>query len=81
MPSILGSNGSAVNERQFLRELCRGYKCFIITLISLAILKELRRLISGLQAERGNYDVVIPLLVMLISNVLFIFLFFLESLL
>ena len=50
-------------------------------MISLALLKELRRLISGLQAGRGNYDVVIPLLVMPISNVLFVFSFFLEPLL
>jgi hypothetical protein len=36
VPSILGSSGSAVNERQFLRELCRGNKCFI-TLIPNAL--------------------------------------------
>jgi hypothetical protein len=57
VPSILGSDGSAVNERQFLRELCRSNKCFIITLIPLTLLKELRRLISGLQTEHGSYDV------------------------
>jgi len=34
--SILGSSGSAVNERQFLRELCKGNKCFI-TLIPNAL--------------------------------------------
>jgi hypothetical protein len=67
VPPILGSAGSASNERQFLRELCRG-KFFIITLIPLTLLKELRRLISGLQAEHGSYDVAIPLPVMPIPN-------------
>lgn len=67
MPPILGSAGSASNERLFLRELCRGNK-FFITLIPLTLLKELRRLISGLQAEHGSYDVVIPLPVMPIPN-------------
>jgi hypothetical protein len=81
VPSILGSDGSAVNERQFLRELCRGNKCFIITLISLALLKEPRRLISGLQAERGNYGVVLPLPVVPIPNVVIIFSFFLGPVL
>jgi hypothetical protein len=57
VPSILGGDGSVANERQFLRELC-GNRCFIITLIPLTLLKELRRLISGLQAEHGSYDVV-----------------------
>ncbi len=61
VPSIFGSDGSAVNERQFLRELCKGNECFIITLIPLALLKELRRLIGQFRAERGNYDVVITL--------------------
>jgi hypothetical protein len=68
VPPILGSAGSASNERRFLRELCRGNKFFIITLIPLTLLKELRRLISGLQAEHGSYDVVIPLPVMPIPN-------------
>jgi len=81
VPSILGSDGSAVNERQFLRELCRSNKCFIITLIPLAQLKELRRLISGLQAERGNFDVVIPLPVAAVPNVLIMFSFFLGPVL
>ncbi len=56
VPSILGSDGSVASERQFLRELC-GNRCFIITLIPLTLLKELRRLISGLHAEHGSYDV------------------------
>lgn len=77
VPSILGSDGSAVNERQFLKELCRGNKCFVITLIPLKLLKELRRLISDLQTERGNHDVVIPLPVTPIHNMLIIFSFFL----
>jgi len=57
VPSILGGDGPAANERQFLRELCRGNKIFNITLIPLTLLKELRRLISGLQTEHGSYDV------------------------
>jgi glycosyltransferase involved in cell wall biosynthesis len=61
VPSIFGSDGSAVNERQFLRELCKGNECFIITLIPLALLKELRRLIGQFRSERGNYGVVITL--------------------
>jgi hypothetical protein len=44
VPSILGSSGSAVNESQFLRELCRGNE-FFITLIPHTLWKELRRLI------------------------------------
>jgi hypothetical protein len=67
VPSILGGDGSATNERQILRELC-GSRCFIITLIRLTLLKELRRLISGLQAEHGSYDVVSPLPVIPIPN-------------
>jgi len=81
VPSILGNDGSAVNERQFLRESCRGNKCFIITLIPLTLLKELRRLISCLRAERGNYGVVIPLPVVPIPNVVIIFSFFLGPVL
>jgi len=81
VPSILGSDGSAVNERQFLKELCRGNKCFVITLIPLKLLKELRRLISDLQTERGNHDVVIPLPVTPIHNMLIIFSFFLGPVL
>jgi hypothetical protein len=68
VPPILGSDGSVSNERQFLRELCRGNKFFIITSIPLTLLKELRRLISSLQAEHGSYDVVIPLPVTPIPN-------------
>jgi glycosyltransferase involved in cell wall biosynthesis len=71
VPSIFGSDGSVVNERQFLRELCKGNKCFVITLIPLALLKDLRRLIGGFRAERGNYDVVIPLPVGFIPWILF----------
>jgi glycosyltransferase involved in cell wall biosynthesis len=81
VPSIFGSDGSAVNERQFLRELCKGNKCFIITLIPLALLKELRRLIDEFRAERGNYDVVIPLPVTPTPNMWIIFSFFLGPVL
>jgi hypothetical protein len=51
VPSIFGSDGSAVNERQFLRELCKGNKCFVITLISLALLRDLRGLVGGFRAS------------------------------
>jgi glycosyltransferase involved in cell wall biosynthesis len=81
VPSILDSSGAAVNERQFLRELCKDNKCFIITLIPLALLKELRRLIGEFQAERGNYDAVIPLPVAAIPSVLIMFSFFLGPVL
>jgi glycosyltransferase involved in cell wall biosynthesis len=81
VPSIFGSDGSAVNERQFLKELCKGNECFIITLIPFALLRELRRLISCLRVERENYGVVIPLPVMPIPNVMIIFSFFLGPVL
>ena len=81
VPSILGNDGSAVNERQFLRELCGRNKCFIVTLIPLKLLKELRRLINCLRSERGNYGVVIPLPVVPIPNVVIIFSFFLGPVL
>jgi glycosyltransferase involved in cell wall biosynthesis len=81
VPSILDSSGSAVNERQFLRELCRGNKCFVITLIPLALLRDLRRLVGRFQAELGNYDVVIPLPVAAIPNVLIMLSFFLGPML
>jgi len=68
VPSILDNSGSAVNERQFLRELCNSNKCYIITLIPLALLKELSRFIGGFRAKRVNYDVVVPLPVIPIPN-------------
>jgi len=73
VPSIFGGDGAAVNERQFLRELCRGNKCFVITLIPLALLRDLRRLVGGFRAELGNYEVVIPLPVGFIPWILFSF--------
>ncbi len=81
VPSILDNSGSAVNERQFLRELCKGNKCFIITLIPFALLKELRRLIGEFRAERENFDVVIPLPVAAMPNVLIMLSFFLGPVL
>jgi len=81
VPSIFGSDGSVVNERQFLRELCKGNECFIITLIPFALFKELRRLIGEFQAEHGNYDVVIPLPVTPMPNMWIIFSFFLGPVL
>jgi len=81
VPSILDSSGAAVNERQFLRELCKDNKCFIITLIPLALLKELKRLIGEFQAERENYDAVIPVPVAAIPSVLIMFSFFLGPVL
>jgi hypothetical protein len=73
VPSVLGSDGSAVNERQFLKELRGGNKCFVIILIPLKLLKELRRLISDLQTERGNHDLVIPLPVIIPKWIIFSF--------
>jgi glycosyltransferase involved in cell wall biosynthesis len=79
--SIFGSDGPAVNERQFLRELCKGNRCLVITLIPLASLKDLRRLVGGFRAERGNYDVVIPLPVTPTPNVWIVSSFFLGPVL
>ena len=84
VPSILGNDGSAVNERQLLEHLCNYSKCHVISIVPLSQLKNLASLIKNFKKSYHNLSSIlflpipfVPIALLFLSIILspFIFLF------
>jgi len=85
VPSILGNDGSAVNERQLLEHLCNYGKCHVISIVPLSQLKNLASLIKNFKKSYHNLSSIlflpipfVPIALLFLSIILSPFIFLLD---
>ena len=69
-PNIFGTSGDAINEKQFMKYLCRERYCVVITPVPLSKLSKLGDYIVGLYTETGIKNLALIPLPIVVSYIL-----------